>query len=207
MRLFEAPRDAVFAAWVDPRGQPLFEVLTTVTFAEEGGKTMQTLRAQVVSSTAAERLDALLLADREITATRIVDAPREVVFAMWTDPAHVGHWWGPNAFTNTIEEMDVRPGGVWRFVMHGPDGTDYKNRSVFDEVVQPERLVYSHVSGPTFRMTATFGAHGDQTRLVVRMRFDSAAQRDKVAGELGAVEGLGQTLDRLEAYVAGRTRG
>ena len=193
MRLFEAPRAAVFAAWVepaqvakpgrlaftsaalDPRGQPLF--------------------------------DAVLLADREITATRIVDAPREVVFAMWTDPAHVGHWWGPNAFTNTIEEMDVRPGGVWRFVMHGPDGTDYKNRSVYDEVVTPERLVYSHVSGPTFRMTATFGAHGDQTRLVVRMRFDSAAQRDKVAGELGAVEGLGQTLDRLEAYVAGRTRG
>ena len=64
-------------------------------------------------------------ADREIVATRVFDAPRDLVFRMWTDPAHIVHWWGPNGFTTTIHEMDVRPGGMWRFIMHGPDGVDY----------------------------------------------------------------------------------
>jgi len=141
-------------------------------------------------------------ADREITATRVINAPRELVFKMWTDPKHVAQWWGPNGFTNTIYEMDVRPGGVWRFVMHGPDGVDYQNKIVFVEVVEPERLVYSHVSGPQFQATVTFDEQGDKTRLSVRMLFESATLRDKVAKEFGAVEGLGQTLGRLEAYVA-----
>lgn len=137
-------------------------------------------------------------ADREIVATRVFDAPRELVFKMWTDPKHVAHWWGPNGFTSTIYEMDVRPGGVWRFVMHGPDGVDYQNKIVYAEIVKPERIVYSHVSGPQFQVTATFAEHGDKAKLTVRMLFESAAQRDKVAKEFGAVEGLNQTLGRLE---------
>lgn len=64
---------------------------------------------------------------------------------MWTDPKHIA-WWGPNGFTNTIHEMNVKPGGVWRFIMHGPDGTDYPNKILFIEVVKPERLVYTHGS-------------------------------------------------------------
>jgi uncharacterized protein YndB with AHSA1/START domain len=145
--------------------------------------------------------------DREITASRLIGAPRERVFAMWTDPEHLAQWWGPNGFTITIHEIDVRPDGVWRFVMHGPDGVDYKNTIVYDEIVRPERLVYSHVSGPVFQMTATFAAQGDATRLDVRMLFESAAQRDKVVEQFGAVEGLQQTLDRLEGQLAkARTR-
>ena len=62
-------------------------------------------------------------ADREIVATRIYGAPRELVWRVWTDPKHIAQWWGPQGFTNTIREMDVRPGGAWRFTMHGPDGT------------------------------------------------------------------------------------
>ena len=81
--------------------------------------------------------DAASTADREIAATRIFDAPRELVWKAWTDPKHVAQWWGPNGFTNTIHEMNVSPGGVWRFMMHGPDGTDYPNRIVFIEVVEP----------------------------------------------------------------------
>jgi uncharacterized protein YndB with AHSA1/START domain len=135
--------------------------------------------------------------EREIVATRVFDAPRELVFKMWTDPKHVAQWWGPNGFTNTIHEMDARPGGVWRFVMHGPDGRDYMNKIVFIEVVKPERLVYDHVSGPKFHVTVTFVEQGDKTKLTVRMLFESAAQRDKVAKEFGAVEGLSQTLGRL----------
>ena len=81
-------------------------------------------------------------ADREIVLTRLFDAPPTMVWEAWTDPAQVGLWWGPKGFTTTIEVMDVRVGGVWRLVMHGPDGTDYPNQSTFTEVVPYERLVY-----------------------------------------------------------------
>jgi len=140
--------------------------------------------------------------DREIVTTRIFDAPRKLVFEAWTDPKHVAQWWGPNGFTNTIYEMDVRPGGIWRFVMHGPDGVDYRNEIVFVEVVQSQRLVYDHVSGPKFRMTVTFDEQGGQTKITMRMVFDSASQRDKVAKEFGAVEGAKQTLGRLAEFLA-----
>jgi uncharacterized protein YndB with AHSA1/START domain len=142
--------------------------------------------------------------DTEIVATRLFDAPRELVFRMWTDPEHIAQWWGPRGFTNTISRMDVRPDGVGELVMHGPDGTDYKNKFVYVEVVRPERIVYDHVSGPLFRATATFADQGGKTRVTVRMRFESAALRSKVAEEFGAVEGLGQTLDRLGEQLSRR---
>ena len=144
--------------------------------------------------------------DREIAATRVFDAPRELVFRMWTDPEHVAQWWGPRGFTNTIHEMDVRPGGVWRFVMHGPDGADYPNRIVFLTVEPPERLVYRHSSDQhpepdAFEVTVTFEAEGERTRVGVRMVFASPAERDRVAG-YGAGEGLHQTLERLAEHLA-----
>ena len=104
------------------------------------------------------------LASREIVVTRVFDAPRELVFKMWTDPKHIAQWWGPKGFTSTIHEMDVKPGGVWRFVMHGPDGVDYQNKVVYLEIVKPERIVYSHVSGPQFQMTVTFADEGKKPR-------------------------------------------
>ena len=109
---------------------------------------------------------------------------------------------GPNGFTTTIHEMDVKPGGVWRFVMHGPDGRDYQNKIVYVEIVKPERIVYNHVSGPQFHVTVTFAEQGDKTKLNVRMLFESATQRDKVIKEFGALEGLSQTLGRLEQQLA-----
>jgi len=146
-----------------------------------------------------EKLDT---SDREITVTRVFDAPRELVFAMWTDPKHVAQWWGPNGFSSTIQSMDVRPGGVWDFVMHGPDGVEYPNKIIYREVVKPERLVYSHVSGPLFQMTVTFADDGGKTRLTARMLFESAALRDQTVKQVGAVEGLKQTLGRLGEHVA-----
>jgi len=136
-------------------------------------------------------------ASREIATTRVFDAPRDLVFDAWTDPQHVAQWWGPNGFTTTTQSMDVRPGGEWIFVMHGPDGTDYKNHIVYREVVRPERLVYDHVSGPLFRATVTFEAEGEKTRLRMQMLFETAELRKKVAEEFGAVEGLEQTLNHL----------
>jgi uncharacterized protein YndB with AHSA1/START domain len=141
-------------------------------------------------------------AQNEIVATHVFDAPRELVWRMWTDPRHVVHWWGPNGFRNTIHEMDVRPGGVWRFIMHGPDGTDYQNKFVYSEVVKPSRLTYKHVSGPLFDAFVDFIDRGETTEVSVRMVFESAALRDKVAAEFGAVEGLHQTLGRLDAMLA-----
>jgi uncharacterized protein YndB with AHSA1/START domain len=143
-------------------------------------------------------------ADREIVTTRLFDAPRELVFEAWINPQHVAQWWGPHGFTNTIYEMDVRPGGVWRFVMHGPDGVDYQNKIVFVEIVKPELLVYSHVSGPKFRMTVTFEDHGGKTMLTMRMLLESAAEREKVVREVGAIEGAKQTLERLAAHLTQR---
>ena len=84
---------------------------------------------------------------RSIIGSRVFDAPRELVFAAFTDPKHLAQWWGPNGFTTTTHSFDFRPGGVWRFVMHGPDGRDYQNRVTYDEIVPPERIVYRHGGG------------------------------------------------------------
>jgi uncharacterized protein YndB with AHSA1/START domain len=142
-------------------------------------------------------------ADREIVITRVLNAPRELVFDAFTDPAHIGEWWGPNGFTNTIHEMHVTPGGVWRYIMHGPDGTDYNNRVTYHQVVKPERLVYSHGDDENpemFLATVTFEELGNKTRLTMRALFSTAAARDE-ATTFGAVEGGTQTLERLEAYL------
>jgi len=93
---------------------------------------------------AAESKSAALVGDREIRGTRVFDAPRELVWKVWTEPEHIGKWWGPNGFTTTTHKMEVKAGGVWRFVMHSPDGRDYQNKITFIEVVKPERLVYKH---------------------------------------------------------------
>jgi uncharacterized protein YndB with AHSA1/START domain len=146
-------------------------------------------------------------ADREIVITRWLNAPRELVFAAWTDPAHVGEWWGPKGFTNTVSEMDVRPGGHWRITMHGPDGTDYPNYIVFTEVVEPALLAYRHGTDgrlqDAFDVTITFEAHGPRTLITLRSVFASAAERDHVEAEYGAIEGGQQMVDRLAAYLLG----
>lgn len=78
----------------------------------------------------------------ELVLTRSFDAPRDLVFKVWTDPKHLAHWWGPHGFTTQIREMDVRPGGAWRYAMRGPDGNEYPFDGVYVEVVEPERLVF-----------------------------------------------------------------
>src|SRR5882757_7001803 len=80
--------------------------------------------------------------DRELLLTRTLNAPVQLVWEVCTNPDHIKNWWGPNGFTNTIHVMDVKPGGVWDFIMHGPDGTDYKNENIFTEVVKYKKIVY-----------------------------------------------------------------
>ena len=144
-------------------------------------------------------------ADREIVTERVFDAPRELVFKAWIDPSRIDEWWGPNGFTTTTHERDVRAGGVWRFIMHGPDGVDYDNEVVYLEIVDPERLVYVHGDGGAtrqFQTTVTFEEHDGKTKLTMRAVFATAEERDRVVEEVGAIEGGNQTLDRLGQYLA-----
>jgi len=144
---------------------------------------------------------------RSIIGSRVLDAPRALVFSVWTDPKHLAQWWGPNGFTTTTHSYDFRPGGVWRFVMHGPDGRDYQNRITYDEIIPPERIVYRHGGGDDvepvqFTQTVTFEDLGNgQTRLAWHGKFTSAEERTRVIREYGADKGLVQTMARLADYV------
>jgi uncharacterized protein YndB with AHSA1/START domain len=140
------------------------------------------------------------VSDREVLTTRTLDAPRERVFAAWTRPELLARWWGPKGFTNTFHVFDPKPNGEWRFVMHGPDGVDYKNHSVFAEVLPPERLAFRHVNGPTYEATVTFGEEGEKTAVMWRMRFDNAQVFSKLKPVI--LEGNLQNLDKLEALLA-----
>ncbi len=137
----------------------------------------------------------------ELYFTRLINAPRELVFEVWTDPDHIKNWWGPYGFTNTIHTMEVKPNGTWEFVMHGPDGTDYKNKSVYKEVVKPERIVFDHVTGPKFTSIITFEAEGKKTLLTWKMIFESEEELRKIVKQFKADEGLKQNVDKLEAYL------
>lgn len=145
---------------------------------------------------------------QSIVGTRVFDAPRELVFSAFTDPKHLAQWWGPDGFTLTTNSHDFRPGGVWRFVMRGPDGRDYQNRVTFEEIDPPKRLVYRHSGGDDvepvqFTQTVTFEDLGNnKTRLTWHGRFPSAAERDRVIKEYGADKGLAQTMARLAEHVA-----
>lgn len=138
-------------------------------------------------------------ADCEVVSTRLIDAPRERVFAAYTDPDQLARWWGPKGFTNDFQECDIRPGGQWRFIMRGPDGTEYKNHSTFAEIVPHERFVYDHLSGPFYRGVVTFADEAKKTRLTFRMTFDSPTFLER-AREL-IVRSNEENFDRLEAVL------
>ena len=144
-------------------------------------------------------------AAHEIEIHRLLSAPRDLVWKVWTQAQHIDRWWGPNGFSNTTLELDVRPGGLWRFVMHSPDGVDSPDTFVFVEVVPPERLTLRHGDHPDnptpFYIIVSFDEQNGHTRLSMRMRFENAHDREKMIG-FGAVEGARSTLDSLDGYLA-----
>ncbi len=139
-------------------------------------------------------------AERELTISRLLNAPRELVWEVWTKAEHIKNWWGPTGFTNTIFSMEVKPGGVWDFIMHGPDGTDYKNKSIYKEIIKPERIVFEHVS-PKFIATITFEEKNGKTLLTWNMLFETKEQFEKVVKTFKADEGLKQNVVKLEDYL------
>lgn len=138
--------------------------------------------------------------DREIVSTRVLPYPREAVFGAWSDRERLARWYGPKGFTNQFEQFEFRPGGVWRFVMIGPEGAQYKNKVVFAEIVPPARIVFAHESPPPFGVVVEFEDMGAQTRVVFHMRFETAELCAKI--RTYAPEKNEENFDRLEAELA-----
>lgn len=138
--------------------------------------------------------------ENEIVITRIFDAPRELVFEAWTNEEHLSKWWGPNGFTSPFQKFEMKPGGIWEFIMHSPDGVDFPNTNIIVEVVLHERIVFKHDVFPHFLATAIFEELDGRTKLTYRSRFEEdVTVFDKV--KTYAVPGAEQTMDRLEKHL------
>ncbi|MFI5154502.1 MAG: SRPBCC family protein [Chitinophagales bacterium] len=139
--------------------------------------------------------------DRELRISRLLNAPIELVWKVWTDPDHIKQWWGPDGFSNTITKMEIRPSGEWDLVMHGPDGRDYKNKSVFKEILKHKKIVYEHVTGPKFLATIEFESRGKTTFLQWHMLFETKEEFIQTVKTFKADEGLKQNIEKLNNYL------
>jgi uncharacterized protein YndB with AHSA1/START domain len=142
--------------------------------------------------------------DRTILSTRIIDAPRALVFKAWQDPAILQLWWGPEGFSNTFHEFDFVPGGNWTFTMHGPDGTDYPNKNIFENIVSPELIVFNHIETVhQFKVTASFDEEENKTKIIFHMLFELAEECARVKPFIRIANE--QNFDRLEAAISNIT--
>jgi uncharacterized protein YndB with AHSA1/START domain len=148
--------------------------------------------------------------DREIVITRTIDAPRELVFEAFTEVRHLSRWWGPDGFTTTTRAFAFREGGVWEFLMHAPDGSDYPSWITWREITPPERIALLHGESAqdpdAFESVITFADHGETTEITMRTVFPTAALRDRAVEEYHAIEGGRQTLDGLAVYLSEQER-
>jgi uncharacterized protein YndB with AHSA1/START domain len=146
--------------------------------------------------------------ERTIVSTRVFNAPRTMVYAAFADPKQVVEWWGPHGFTTTVLEMDLRPGGKWRIVMHGPDGANYPNEMTFTAVVPNQRIELDLVGGregaEPVRMhkTITWEDEAGGTRLTLRNQFGSRELRDYNVRTYGSVKGARDLFERLTQFLA-----
>jgi uncharacterized protein YndB with AHSA1/START domain len=148
--------------------------------------------------------------EREVVVTRVFDAPRALVYRAYTDPELIPRWWGPSRLATTVEQMDVRPGGRWRFVQRDQTGAEFAFNGVYREVVPPERVVatfeFEGEPGRVVLTTATFEEHDGKTTLTSTSLFETVEDRDGMVGagmESGAVEGM----ERLAMLLDERRRG
>jgi uncharacterized protein YndB with AHSA1/START domain len=145
-------------------------------------------------------------ADREILISRIIGAPRQFVFAAFTQVRHLSRWWGPEGFTTTTRSFEFRAGGVWDFLMHGPDGTDYQEWITWTEIIPPERIALVHGESRddpnAFESVLTLEASGADTRIVMHTVFPTKKLRDEAVEKYHAIEGGEQTLRNLAAYMS-----
>ena len=148
----------------------------------------------------------MLDAPKDIVVTRLFDASRERVFDAWTDVSLAGRWWGPHGSATTTHSFDLRPGGAWRYTMHAGDGTNYRQRALYREVVRPERIAYRHdddgATGQGFDVEITFDDRGGKTLVTLRTICASAFERERLVRDHAAFEGAKQTLDRFQEILA-----
>jgi uncharacterized protein YndB with AHSA1/START domain len=143
--------------------------------------------------------------DREIHVERVFDAPRDRVFATFTDPKLIPEWWGPRGGTTTVDQMDVRAGGAWRFVIQGPEGSETAFRGTYREVTPPERIVqtfeWEGLPGHVSIETAEFEDLGDRTKVTTTSLFHTQDERDGMLAS-GMERGLNETYARLDELLA-----
>lgn len=212
-------------AWLDAAGNSGPETLITVTFTDEGQKTRMDFTQTGFESLSSRNghedgwresfqkfealLDAVKTSPHTITVTRLLNASVARAFACFSDPVNMSRWWGPNGFSTTTYEMDFRVGGVWRYMMHGPDGTDYPNHVRYTEIVPSQRIAYDHGTNAQhpemFKAVISFAAEGHKTRITLQLTMPDPKHRDEMVN-FGAVEGGWQTLSRLDGYLAEMAR-
>jgi uncharacterized protein YndB with AHSA1/START domain len=143
--------------------------------------------------------------DREIHIERVFDAPRDLVFATYTDPELIPEWWGPRGTSAVVDEMDVRAGGSWRFVIRDADGSETAFRGTYREVSPPERVVqtfeWEGMPGHVSVETVTFEDLGDRTKVTTTSLFHTTAERDGMLAS-GMERGLNETYSRLDEVLA-----
>lgn len=148
--------------------------------------------------------------DRETVISRIIDAPRELVFEAFTEVRHLSRWWGPEGFTTTTRAFEFRVGGAWDFVMHGPDGTDYQEWITWTAIAPPERIAMLHGEDRddpnAFESVLTFEPDGAATRIEMHTVFPTKEQRDEAVEKYHAIEAGRQTLNNLATYVTETVR-
>jgi uncharacterized protein YndB with AHSA1/START domain len=138
---------------------------------------------------------------RDQRTSLLLDGPIEWVWEVWTKPEHIIHWWGPEGFTNTIEKMQVEAGGEWLFVMHGPDGKDYPNKTIFREVVKHKKIVQEHFA-PNFIATIDFESQGVQTLLNWYKLYETKGLFEMVEKQYKTNLGFMQTIEKLKNYLS-----
>jgi uncharacterized protein YndB with AHSA1/START domain len=136
-------------------------------------------------------------ADCEIVSSRIVNASRDLVYTAWTAPNHLKNWWGPAGFTNTFNRFDLRPGGKWSFIMHGPDKGNYPNECEFLKIDKPALIAWKRFSKPIFQVVVTFEeVAANRTKIIFKMIFNSAEECNKI--KAFAPDKNEENFDRLE---------
>lgn len=151
-----------------------------------------------------------LVGEQELVLERVFHAPRELVFRAWTDAEALKQWWGPRVYPTTYCTVDLRVGGAWHYMMLGPNGEEAWGKAIYDEITPPERLVYrdwfSNAAGdlvpPESTITVTFTDHGGGKTLLRSVSHYASAEGRQQVLEMGVVEGIGETLDRLDEYLA-----
>jgi uncharacterized protein YndB with AHSA1/START domain len=135
-----------------------------------------------------------------ITTTRAVNASIEKAFRAWTEPEYLAKWWGPRGFTNTFHVYDLRPGGRWSFIMHGPDHRDFPNECVFIKIEKPLFVSWNHLSNPVFQVQASFEEISkERTNIVFRMIFENAEEANSLRSFI--TEKNEENFDKLDVVL------